>query len=131
MGYRSNVTMVMYPKRKEDFAMLKLFVAENLPDEFEEHESDSGFRYLYCYIDGVKWYGGYEGVDVYTRAFSEWDDKFFDESEEQDEDNAGNYAPIFHYEFMRVGEEYEDVQYECSYGSDHALNLSREVYVDL
>jgi hypothetical protein len=32
---------------------------------------------------------------------------------------------------MRVGEEYEDVQYECSYGSDHALNLSREVYVDL
>jgi hypothetical protein len=131
MGYRSDVTMVMYPKRKEDFAMLKLFVAENLPDEFEEHESDSGFRYLLLEFEGIKWYEGYEGVDVYTRAFSEWDDKFFDESEKQDEDNAGNYAPIFHYEFMRVGEEYEDVQYECSYGSDHALNLSREVYVDL
>jgi hypothetical protein len=70
MGYRSDVTMVMYPKRKEDFAMLKLFVAENLPDEFEEHESDSGFRYLYCYIDGVKWYDRGRGRRAYTRAFN-------------------------------------------------------------
>jgi hypothetical protein len=42
-----------------------------------------------------------------------------------------NTRRSFHYEFMRVGEEYEDVVYDCSYGSDHALNLSREVYVDL
>jgi hypothetical protein len=127
MGYRSDVTMVMYPKRKEDFAMLKLFVAENLPDEFEEHESDSGFRYLYCYIDGVKWYEEDED-DVYTRAFSEWEHVFADPNRDP---TRSEHAPIFHYEFMRVGEEYEDVQYECSYGSDHALNLSREVYVDL
>ena len=38
---------------------------------------------------------------------------------------------IFQYEFMRIGEEYEDVVYDCSYGSDHALNMSREVYIDL
>jgi hypothetical protein len=128
MGYRSDVTMVMYPKRKEDFAMLKLFVAENLPDEFEEHESDSGFRYLYCYIDGVKWYEGYEGVDVYTRAFSEWEQVFADPNRDP---TRSEHAPIFHYEFMRVGEEYEDVVYDCSYGSDHVLNMSREVYIDL
>jgi hypothetical protein len=38
--------------------------------------------------------------------------------------------PIFHYEFIRIGEEYEDVVYDCSYGSAHALNMSRETYID-
>ena len=128
MGYRSDVTMVMYPKRKEDFAMLKLYVDENLPDQFEAHESDSGFRYLYCYIDGVKWYDSYDEVEAYNTAFNEWEQVFADPNPDP---TRSEHAPICHYEFMRVGEEYEDVQYECSYGSDHALNLSREVYVDL
>jgi hypothetical protein len=131
MGYRSDVTMIMYPKRKEDFAMLKLFVAENLPDEFEAHESDSGFRYLYCYIDGVKWYDSYDEVSAYTKAFNEWERDVSPTLMTRRAKEGLRAEPIFQYEFMRVGEEYEDVQYECSYGSDHALNLSREVYVDL
>ena len=128
MGYRSDVTIVMYPRKAEDFAMLKLYVDENLPDEFEAHESDSGFRYLLLEFVGTKWYEGYEDVDVYTRAFSEWEETFADPNPDP---TRSEHAPIFHYEFMRVGEEYEDVVYDCSYGSDHALNLSREVYIDL
>ena len=38
MGYRSDVTIVMYPKRKEDFAALKLYADETFPDQFEVHE---------------------------------------------------------------------------------------------
>jgi hypothetical protein len=128
MGYRSDVTMIMYPKRKEDFAMLKLFVAENLPDEFEAHESDSGFRYLHCYIDGVKWYDSYEEVDTYSKLFSEWDELFADPNHDP---TRSEHAPICHYEFLRIGEDYEDVEYHQSYGADHALNMSREVYIDL
>ena len=129
MGYRSNVTMVMYPKRKEDFAMLKLFVAENLPDEFEAHESDSGFRYLYCYIEGVKWYDSYEEVQKYIKAFNEWDDMFADPDDPSAKEGL-QADPIFHYEFMRLGEDYEDVEYHQSYGADHVLNMSRETYID-
>jgi hypothetical protein len=123
MGYRSDVTMIMYPSEghRDKFALLKLYVDENLPDEFEViGEGDR--RYLHCYIDGVKWYEGYEEVDVYTRAFSEWEGMFRDEEEPE--------APLFHYEFIRIGEEYEDVVYDCSYGSAHALNMSRETYID-
>ena len=123
MGYRSDVTIVMYPKRKEDFAALKLYVDENLPDQFEVHERDEGDKYLLLEIDSIKWYEGYEEVDVYTRAFSTWDTMFRDEAEPDDE-------PLFHYEFMRIGENQEDVHYECSYGSTHALNMSRETYID-
>jgi hypothetical protein len=44
MGYRSDVTIIMYPRVDDDYPMLKLFVDENLPDEFEEHEVERSFR---------------------------------------------------------------------------------------
>jgi hypothetical protein len=58
---------------------------------------------------------------VYTSAFSEWDDMFADLMNQ-----PRGASAIFHYEFMRIGEDYEDVVYDRSYGSDHALNMSRE-----
>ena len=122
MGYRSDVTIMMYPKRKEDFAMLKLFVAENLPDEFEEHEASSGLRYLLLEFEGIKWYEGYEEVDVYTRAFSEWHYKFTESENEE---------PVFHYEFVRIGEEYEDIVSDRSNNSYMLLNIERNAYIEI
>ena len=48
MGYRSDVTMIMYPSadHRDKFALLKLYVDENLPHQFEVREGDD--RYLYC-----------------------------------------------------------------------------------
>ena len=123
MGYRSDVTIMMYPKNEKDFAALKLYTDETLPDQFEVREGGIGHKYLLLEFSGIKWYEGYEEVDVYTRAFSEWEDMFRDEAEPEGE-------PIFHYEFMRIGENQEDVVYDCSYGSAHALNMSRETYID-
>ena len=122
MGYRSDVTVVMYPKRKEDFALLKLYVDENLPDQFEVCEADTGLKYLLLEIDSVKWYQGYEEVDVYTRAFSEWDTMFRDEADPEGE-------PLFHYEFVRFGEDYEDIVKDCSTYCDHILGIERRAYV--
>tara|TARA_R110002072_G_scaffold176640_3_gene332501 strand:+ start:1394 stop:1777 length:384 start_codon:yes stop_codon:yes gene_type:complete len=127
MGYRSDVTIVMYPKRKEDFAALKLYVDETFPDKFEVHEDNNrigGFRYLLLEIDSIKWYEGYEEVDVYTRAFSTWDTMFRDEAEPDDE-------PLFHYEFVRLGEDYEDIVYDRSVDSDMILNIERRAYVSI
>jgi hypothetical protein len=59
--------------------------------------------------------------------FLMWEQVFADPNRDP---TRSEHAPIFHYEFMRVGEEYEDVVYDCSYGSDHALNISREIYID-
>ena len=123
MGYRSDVTMVMYPSagHKDKFAALKLYVDENLPDQFEVVGEGDG-RYLYCYIDGVKWYDSYEEVDVYTRAFSEWHYKFTESENEE---------PVFHYEFVRIGEEYEDIVCDRSNNSYMLLNIERNAYIDL
>ena len=127
MGYRSDVTIVMYPKRKEDFALLKLYADETFPDTFEVHEDNNrieGFQYLLLEIDSVKWYEGYEEVDMYTRAFSEWDTLFRDEAEPDDE-------PLFHYEFVRFGEDYEDIVKDCSGYCDHILGVERRAYVNI
>ena len=136
MGYRSDVTIVMYPRREDDYPMLKLFVEENLPDKFEEHEEERSFasvvfskgestvfRYLRLEFTGIKWYEGYEEVDVYTRLFSEWAAKFRDVS--------GDNEPVFHYEFLRIGEDMEDIVYDCSYNSDHILEVERRSYINL
>jgi hypothetical protein len=127
MGYRSDVTIVMYPKRKEDFAALKLYVDETFPDEFEVHEDNNrieGFRYLMLEFDSIKWYEGYEEVDVYTRAFSEWDTMFRDEYEPES-------GTLFHYEFVRIGEDYEDIVKDCSEYCDHILGVDRNAYVNV
>jgi len=130
MGYRSDVTIIMYPSEnhRDKFAALKLFVDENLPDEFEViGEGDK--RYLHCFIDCVKWYDGYEEVRIYNKVFDEWDEMFADPDDPIAKEGL-RAEPIFNYEFMRIGEEYEDVEYHQSCGADHALNMSRETYVD-
>ena len=127
MGYESDVTIVMYPKRKEDFAALKLYVDENLPDEFEVHEDDNhtkGFKYLLLELDSIKWYEGYEDIDVYTCTFSEWDTLFRDEYEPES-------GTLFHYEFVRFGEDYEDIVYDRSVDSGMILNIERRAYVSI
>jgi hypothetical protein len=131
MGYRSDVTMIMYPSadHRDKFAALKLYVDENLPDEFKV-VGEGDRRYLHCYIDGVKWYDSYEEVDTYSKLFSEWDDMFADPDDPSAKEGL-QADTIFQYEFMRIGEDYEDVEYHQSYGADHALNMSREVYIDL
>ena len=123
MGYRSDVTVVMYPKNAKDFALLKLYVDENLPDQFEVCEADTGLKYLLLEIDSVKWYEGYEEVDVYTREFSEWETMFRDETDPQE--------PLFHYEFVRFGEDTEDIVYDHSTYCDHILNIERRAYVSI
>ena len=127
MGYRSDVTIVMYPKRKEDFNMLKLYVDETFPDEFEVHGDDNrieGFRYLMLEFDSIKWYEGYEGVDVYTRAFSEWDTMFRDEYEPES-------GTLFHYEYLRIGADMEDIVYDQSANSDPILEVERRACINI
>jgi hypothetical protein len=127
MGYRSDVTIVMYPKRKEDFALLKLYADETFPDKFEVHEDNNhseGFRYLMLEIDSIKWYEGYEEVDVYTRAFSEWDTMFRDEYEPES-------GTLFHYEFLRIGDDMEDIVYDQSANSDPILEVERRAYINI
>jgi hypothetical protein len=60
---------------------------------------------------GYKWYDSYEEVNAYTKAPStEWDDMFADPDDPSAKEGL-QADTIFQYEFMRIGEDYEDVEY--------------------
>ena len=105
MGYRSVVEVVMYPAKPEDFAMLKLYVEEHLPDAFEVK---GGGKVLHLRLEGVKWYPSYEEVQVYEQCFMNWDDLFGERC---------------HYEFIRIGEETGDIEHGCSSGAEFLLQV--------
>ena len=145
MGYRSDVTIIMYPSEnhRDKFAALKLFVDENLPDEFEEHEVERSFdevvslkggstvfKYLMLERDSVKWYDDFEEVEIYNKLFSEWDKMFADPDDPIAKEGL-RAKPIFNYEFMRIGENYDDIAYDCSSGAANILRVHRDAYVNL
>jgi hypothetical protein len=126
MGYRSDVTIAMYPKKEEDYAMLKLFVDENLPDKFEEHwhqQADEVFRYLLLELESIKWYEDYPEVAVYTSTFLDWEERFKDKDEPD--------TPLFHFEFVRTGENYDDITHETSAYAHGILHLEHKVYIEI
>ena len=135
MGYRSDVTIAMYPKFGEDYAMLKLFVDENLPDKFEEHwhqQTDEVFRYLLLKLDWIKWYEDYPEVAVYTNTFLNWEERFKDKGERE---GRGGYedpeVPLFSFEFVRIGENLDDITHDTSAYAKGILNLTREVHIEI
>ena len=130
MGYRSDVTIVMYPKKEEDYAMLKLFVDENLPDKFEEHwhQQTEVFRYLLLKLDWIKWYEEYPEVAVYTSTFLNWEERFKDKRGNNCDDPD---TPLFHFEFVRIGENLDDVTHDTSAYAKGILNLERKVHIEI
>jgi len=107
MGYRSTVEIAMYPTEPEDFAMLKLYVEEHLPDEFEVVEG-SRTKVLHLRVEGVKWYPSYSTVQTYMQCFANWEETFGSPSKCQ-------------YEFIRIGEEDGDIEKEWSSGAQGML----------
>ena len=120
MGYRSDVEILFYPENPEEFAMLKLYVEENLPDKFEvggirtRMNWPQGNKYLHLRLEGVKWYPSYEDVIVYTECFDNWEERF-------------GSPPKFHFEFVRIGEDDGDTETQYSNDAVYALQIERSI----
>jgi len=115
MGYRSVVEIVMYPTKSEDFAMLKLYVDENMPDKFEVAGGDR--KVLHLRLEDVKWYPSYEEVQVYLQCFANWEEMW-------------GSPPKCQYEFIRIGEEIGDIEYESSDGAEYLLQVATTIEHD-
>lgn len=129
MGYRSGVDVVFYVRDnpnitdKMPFAALKLWVDENYPlreaiDEWGAtvtYEPDHG--YVYITYDDVKWYSGYGHVEAVDATLARFNETFED---------SNNVA----YEFVRIGEELDDIEELRSDEADYRLGVRREVYFD-
>jgi len=122
MGYRSNIKAVFYTKKVDEWPMLRLFVDENFPQDLKENleiiVSTQYSGYVFTAQDW-KWYDSFPEV----KAFNAFAVRYTDLITEDD-------APPWAYEFMRVGEDYEDIESDRSGDYDHVLQLSREITTD-
>jgi hypothetical protein len=124
MGYRSDVTAVFYVSKVEHFPTLKLWLDENFPvGEFEGNVRwfNKGMV-LEC--ENVKWYESYPDVQSYEKAA----DKFIDLCNAE----VSEGTPTFNYEFVRIGEDYDDVEVvREGIACEYLLEVSRGVMVEV
>jgi len=126
MGYRSVVEAVFYTRDKEQAPLLKLYVDENFPKNEELREcltpikANNAWGYHFICED-VKWYDSYESIQAY-RDFAR---NFigFAESKEGADAEQLSWA----YEFVRLGEEANDIEEERSDDADGILSVRREI----
>lgn len=120
MGYRSDVAALFYVTDKKDFPVIKLWLDENFPmDTFKENIRwfDRGMVF---HETEVKWYDDYEEVKAFEAARKKFIDMFC-----KDED--GHEGVQGAYEFMRTGEQYDDVETDEQGAYDGLLELKREI----
>lgn len=145
MGYRSDVVAVFYttsnPKDEKahdrNEAKFKLFMEENFPAEWKKPEwaaddegltmLESGTGTLYEFkISGVKWYESYPEVIAFDKFWDKFvalaDGEGEDESKDDDQE-----PPEWACEFVRLGENDDDVETKSSDEAEYVLSVSRTI----
>ena len=126
MGYRSDITAVFYTKDAQAWPVMKLYIDENFPtvgdlikdEDLTLLESKRVFGYVVKFT-GWKWYEGYPEVQAWNRFVS----NFLELADGDDHPWA--------YEFVRIGEDYNDVETTYSDKSEYVLNVVRDVEVNV
>ena len=121
MGYISNVGAAIYPRdtsdtaaqRKEKYEALRVLMATRFKPVMDAlgdcAEWVDNALTLQFYIENVKWYEGYTDVDTFMQFLKDVVDLGYE------------------YEFVRIGEEEDDVERKCSEYSGYTLSVHRQI----
>ena len=119
MGYRSEVAFAIHPDKVADFLAV-LSTSEAALDLCRG--SDNGIQTdifmkgdMFIEISGVKWYDDYESVQII--------DKFI--ADTIDEDNGPEMV-----RFLRIGEDYDDIQVCGEYAYEFLCVSPAAIYVE-
>ena len=102
MGYRSDVTAAFYVKDAKHLPILKIWLTANFPMEAFEDSIRWFDRGMVIEEKNVKWYDDYEEVKAFDEAVRKY-------LMLMDADYTNNDYPLFSYEIVRLGENYDDI----------------------
>lgn len=121
MGYRSDVMAAFYVKDAKYLPILKVWLTANFPMQEFEGSIRWFDRGMVLSEESVKWYDD----DPDVKAFDEAVKKYL---RLMDGDYTSNDFPVFSYEFVRLGENYEDIvtEYE-GVDCECLLGVSRDI----
>ena len=120
MGYRSDVVAAFYAN-KDKGAAVRLYVDENFPEDLKGNLTPIDNKMVSGYLfkdDNVKWYDSWPEVIAFNRFVSN-----FLELAEQEEIKWA-------YEFVRIGEDSDDVEENRSNYADYLVYPNRSIEVD-
>jgi hypothetical protein len=122
MGYRSDVAAVFYATDKKNFPVIKLWLQENFPVEMFKNSIRWFDRGMVFEENNVKWYPDYEDVKAFEVAREKFVELFCN-------DLKGAVKGAV--EIMRVGENYDDIEYD-EYGDyEGVLECERSIRIDI
>ena len=136
MGYRSEVDVVFYVPTDSDTAypLLKLWFDANYPHIEAKDEWCATIQYdeenqaiLVGYQD-VKWYDGYDHVKAVEKAFEDIDKLIHSHEKYEGYDTDTTQFNIA-WEFVRIGEEYNDVETRASDNTDYVITVNRSTEI--
>jgi hypothetical protein len=133
MGYRSSVTCIMYAVHlplsdKTDTeagqAIVNAWLKQRIPDFKEMNGLHSYFEFekdkAVFKVEDWKWYPNYPEIKALENIFKEFIDAFCNKHEDS------GYA----LEYIRVGEDYTDIEYRNFGNTQERLNVQRTITID-
>ena len=125
MGYRSDVMAVFYTYDPSEYPAMKLFIDEHIPEFFRSDEymrlfsggmprHVQGIKFT---MNGMKWYPSYPEVQAFEEAIRKF---------EKLSDGGDKWL----WEFVRLGEEVEDVEERSCSESESLLYVVRSIECD-
>ena len=130
MGYRSDVTVIMYADTPEEQVMVNEWVKVQLAKRTDVEEPGLRHRFYFMpnmvkfEVEGWKWYDSYEEIQWLEKLFADYVEIFCPDPNDDNDNRA--YA----IEYMRVGENYEDVNYWYRGCAEDYLMLDRTIVID-
>lgn len=138
MGYRSEVDVVFYVPEGSNTAypLLKLWFDANYPHAEAKDEWCASIDYdeenqaiLVGYHD-VKWYSDYEHVKTVDKAFDDIDTLTRNDTITTVTEDDTDAVPFeIAWEFVRIGEEYNDVETRASDNTDYVITVNRSTEI--
>ena len=141
MGYRSEVDIVFYVPSQSDTAypLLKLWFDANYPHTEAKHDWDAEIDYdeknraVTVRYNDVKWYEAYEHPQAVDKLFSEVDtmlDALPVTTVKDGVSEDPNVTPFeIAYEYVRIGEEDQDIEIDQSRNSDGVIAVNRSTEI--
>ena len=121
MGYRSDVTALMYGRENtpENTAIIKEFIRQRINDDVSHYFDYDGWGVKFE-AEQWKWYDTYADIQMLEKLFAEYKEAFCE----------GGYDSLYAFEFVRVGESYDDIETDEAGCNQGRLSVSRSIVID-
>ena len=133
MGYRSDITVLMYAGTPEEQVMVNEWVKVQLAKRGADDELHKYFTFMHRMVrfdvEHWKWYEGYNEVDWLNKLFSDYVETFCSTLDNPTVETL-NQERTYAIEFARVGENYDDIETWEKGECQGRLYINRSICVD-